>query len=478
MTTLAQVEDDNWLYTGIKNLATTYFDTTAIHNKAAEESEWMMPSKTNNHFDFQTVKDLTWADAVNKIMGSKHVKDFVGDGTALVKKAMKMGLAEVAGETATTGQTLINFITDQIVDRAQAAFASRPPVQEVFEPGTWLYVSRGKQQTVQNFEYAMAAEVSLFQDGDEIMIPDFAQEMFSPGFYVNHVSQTNQHVVYVFDAEKPITVDFETIRPATPEDKKRWDDDPNLTLVRELFFLRENKDAVEYAKFQVGDEVLFKDTPYVVRKIDAMTAVLKDDSDNIIKVDPQACTRGEPTHWKSQRPGQFRTAQFTFSPGDFAYRKIQSIDSVPKRATAILTCIRRLATVTGRTMCNCVDVWTGQQIQIDPRVLVKPPLPTRSLLDKQPAFHTFQLEVLNGYDQSTPGELHTQENKHYCYGYGMRMVFPETPTVQTEDPVVEPELVQEEVIVVPDAEPPQTEASPIMLPLAVCLAVGFLIFSQ
>ena len=82
-----------------------------MHNKLAAESEWKTPSKRSDHFDFQTVRDLTWGEAVQKIMGSKTIKDFADDGTEMVKKAMKIGLAEVLGETATTGQTLATAAT-------------------------------------------------------------------------------------------------------------------------------------------------------------------------------------------------------------------------------------------------------------------------------------------------------------------------------------------------------------------------------
>ena len=70
---IAAVEDDTTLYSGIKNLALSYYDTTSAFNKIAESSVYKTAKK---HFDFQTVKGLDWQQAVGKIMGDKAVKDF------------------------------------------------------------------------------------------------------------------------------------------------------------------------------------------------------------------------------------------------------------------------------------------------------------------------------------------------------------------------------------------------------------------
>ena len=62
ITQVAAVEDDTTLYSGIKNLALSYYDTTSAFNKIGEVAK---------HFDFQTVKGLDWQQAVGKIMGTK-----------------------------------------------------------------------------------------------------------------------------------------------------------------------------------------------------------------------------------------------------------------------------------------------------------------------------------------------------------------------------------------------------------------------
>ena len=73
----------------------------------------------------------------------------------------------------------------------------------------------------------------------------------------NHVHGTNNHLVYSFDIEGPIAVNFHDVREATAADKKKFDRDEDLTLIRELFFLRDERDNLQTTKFQVGDEVIF-----------------------------------------------------------------------------------------------------------------------------------------------------------------------------------------------------------------------------
>ena len=54
----------------------------------------------------------------------------------------------------------------------------------------------------------------------------------------------------------------------------------------------------------------------------------------------------------------FRTAEFTFTQGDFAYREVIAEDEAPWKATGILCCIEQLKT---ETQCAIVDVWTGKE---------------------------------------------------------------------------------------------------------------------
>ena len=218
----------------------------------------------------------------------------------------------------------------------------------------------------------------------------------------------------------------------------------------------------------------------MVVKAEVDTMTLKDEKNNVIAVDPQACTAGNRRHWKAQEPGQFRTAEFTFSPGDFAYRRVDRfLDRPPTtRANGILCCIREL----GPSLVHTVDVWTGKKKYIDPQELLKPPEPVLRMLDKS-VFHTFRREVLNGYDQDSPGVIHQTKYEEVCYGYDQTLVFPER---QREAP--EPaQLVSKEVVTVPDAEDDpviqkdprnQTEAAGATIPLFVALAIGFILFSQ
>ena len=205
---VAAVEDDTTLYSGIKNLALSYFDTTSAYNKIAESSVYKTAKK---HFDFQTVKGLDWQQAVGKIMGDKAVKDFGEEGKKMVKTAMKIGVGELAGEV-TLGQTVISTLADLIIDSATDAFSRDKPVQEQFEEGTWIYIDRGKKQTKQHHNQEMVGETSMFFDSDDVLVTNTAREYYSPGFYINHVHGTNNHLVYSFDIEGPIAVNFHDVR--------------------------------------------------------------------------------------------------------------------------------------------------------------------------------------------------------------------------------------------------------------------------
>ena len=134
-------------------------------------------------------------------------------------------------------------------------------------------------------------------------------------------------MVYCYDVEEPQVVHYKKIREASLQDKKSFDANTSMTLIRELFFLRENRDNLQYAKFQVGDEVIYGGRPYSCTTATAETITLKDTRGNLIDVDPQACTKGSADKWVPIQPGMFATAQFTLSIGELVYRPISTGDA-------------------------------------------------------------------------------------------------------------------------------------------------------
>ena len=183
---VAAIQDDGSLYQGMKNLALSYFDTTSEFAKGTE--------KAKDHFSFQTVKGLDWQEAVAKVLGDKSVSDFAAGGKDIAKTALK-GAFDITAGGATLSAAVVSALVDGILDSATAAFSDTKAVQEVYEEGAWVYVDRGTKQTAEHRKEEMVGQSSMFQDSDEILVRESAREYYSPGFYVNHVRNTNQHIV-------------------------------------------------------------------------------------------------------------------------------------------------------------------------------------------------------------------------------------------------------------------------------------------
>ena len=168
--TTALVEDDTSLFSGIKNLALSYFDTTSIANKHGIDLK----------------KD--WASSVADILGTEKGKEYM-------KKAIKGTIAVAEGE-ASMGAAFAGYLTDFIVDRATEAFGHKhAPIQEQFEEGTWVYIDRGQKVNKLHMREEMASESSMFFDSDETLTKDLRTKMFSPGFYISHVASSTWSTV-------------------------------------------------------------------------------------------------------------------------------------------------------------------------------------------------------------------------------------------------------------------------------------------
>ena len=108
----------------------------------------------------------------------------------------------------------------------------------------------------------------------------------------------------------------------------------------------------------------------------------------------------------------FRTAEFTLSIGEWAYRELTNNDiSAESQTTGILTCIKELH---GEN-ATCVDAWSGGLVEVDANRLVKPPYSVRRLLDSHDSFHTVRRNVMKGFQ--TAGVAKTGETTAICYGF-------------------------------------------------------------
>ena len=149
--------DETSLYEGIKNLATSYYDTTSEFNRVGKN--------VRKHFSFQTVKGMDWKHAVKKMLGKKRIEDLSETGKKMltgVLKAGVTGISALADPEAIVGSSVVGMLTDFVFDSAKSAFEMDP--REVLEQGTWVYIDRGQQHNKLVFAEEMRAEVSLFGD--------------------------------------------------------------------------------------------------------------------------------------------------------------------------------------------------------------------------------------------------------------------------------------------------------------------------
>lgn len=410
----AKIVDDTGLYDGIKNLASGYFDTVAEYNQAH--------TKQKHHFSFQTVKDMNWKTAVAKILGRETIEDVGEQGKSMLKTFIKTAVGAgtaIAAPELEIGELAVGMLSDLVIDKAVEAFAGEGDVVEVYEKGTWLYVSRGKEHHKLRTSDELVGESALFQEwGDKME----ARDLYSPAFYISHLTSSSEDVVYLYDTEETATVSHEDIRVADPTDKLRFDNDSGMTLIRELYFRREQVKSIQYPKFQVGDEVSYRSKTYTVTGGDASTITLRDRFNNTVEADPQGCTAGPRDNWRAETADMFRTVSFTFSVGDFAYRPLAAGDVPPtKRAKGVLCCI---FFYNGERV-EVFDCWTGESSIVFPNELVKPPLTVRQLMNNM-EFTNFQKRVMKRLSPEHHRlTLHTQ-HEEVCWGYNVELEFADT----------------------------------------------------
>ena len=424
------IVDDTNPYEGLKHLATGYFDTVAEYNRAH--------TKKKDHFSFQTVKDLAWGEAVGKILGKENSIGDIQEGMkSMFTAAAKAGAIATVGMIAggetlgveALGKAALGAFTDLVVEGSTRAFGQEEEEDKTYQQGTWVYVYRGKEHNKMIRAEEMASETTMFQDSDDVLASNEARKLYSPGFYISQVTSSHQTVVYVYDTQSTITVSSSEVRRANATDSAKYDGDSGMTLIRELYFSRLQVKSVEYAKFQVGDEVIFEGNKYAVTGGDAETIHLRDKFNNAREVDPQACTAGPKDHWRAEEPDQFRTVSFTFGVGDFAYRPIDGHDFAPTtRANGVLCCIFYY----DGSKVKVFDCWTGELTVVLPNDLVKPALSVRGLLNNEQAFSNFQKRVVK---RLTPLHHKLSLRTRYeevCWGYDMQLNFIDTRVLSSD----------------------------------------------
>ena len=157
----AKIVDETSLYDGMKNLATSYYDTLSEFNH-----------KKGEHFSFQSLKDLDWKSAVSKLIGGETIGQMTEAGSSVLKsgaKALSEGLLSVVGGEVGATAFAVGQLTDLIIDTAVDRF-TKEDVQEVYQQGKWIYDNKLIRST------EMAAETSMFQDKTKL------GACFHPGF--------------------------------------------------------------------------------------------------------------------------------------------------------------------------------------------------------------------------------------------------------------------------------------------------------
>lgn len=416
------VLDETSLYDGMRNLATSYYDTVSQFNRVAE-----IPKQ---HFSFQKVKGMDWKHAVKKLLGEKAIEDLSESGKKMLSGVMRAGITGVtalADPESTIAGAVIGMLSDYVFDAASSAFELEP--EETLEQGTWVYIDRGKEHNKMRFAEEMRAEVSMFGDDDEILQKDEARQLFSPGFFIAKIDKTDEAVVYAYDVEEPMHVPYSKVRKASTSDRLRWDNDVAMTEIRELFFLRKDMNNIPYCKFQIGDEVLVNGAKYVCIGGDAETLRLQSEDNKIIEVDPQAATAGPRDHWSSTAPNQFRTVAFTITVGDYVYRPLQAKDDPPTdRATGVL-CV--VSFYDGKSV-EVRDAWTGATSSCLPNDLVKPPLKARKGLNYV-QFEIFRKRAIKRMNTMNLKIVsHHPSGEDLCWGYEMTLPFVDTRVISDD----------------------------------------------
>ena len=162
---------------------------------------------------------------------------------------------------------------------------------------------------------------------------------------------------------------------------------------------------------------------YVCVDADAETITLKDEQNNILRVDPQAATAGPRSHWAAQEPEQFRTVAFTLGVGDYAYRPLSPKDSPPTDRAKGVLCV--VSSYDGDNV-EVRDAWTGLTSTCLPNDLVKPPLTIRKGLNYI-LFEIFRKRATKGLKRRTSASGKTTRREKSSAG-------PTTSTCRSSTP--------------------------------------------
>ena len=419
--------DDGSLQQGLATLATKYFDATSEHNK---HSETLL-----KHIDFQQFNNKPWDTVVQSILKGEVVGDILESGSEALKTAIKSG-ATILTESAEAagGGLIVGALTDLVVDAATDMFKQKPEIFETYERGSWVYINRGHDHNKEKQRNELEAESLMFGDYDTEMQAFESKMMYSPGFYISGLPQSGKHIVYAFDVEQSITVIDNQLRPVRDKETLvKFDQDFGMTTIRELFLLKEAREAQQYYPYQKGDEVWHENKMYVVALNDKNGVLLLDPKTNKhLRVDEQSVTPGPRSHWHSQKPGDFRTVVGTFSRGTYAYRKLQKDDNPPNpdRAKGVLCVVSYF----DGNKVQVIDCWSADMKLTNPNDIIQPTISCRSHMNNHPGFQQLKHAVVNQKPLAGLG-LNTSDYEWLCWGYEQEIPFPDVKVYSDQIPI-------------------------------------------
>lgn len=418
--------DDGSLTQGLANLATRYFDTTSEYNRTHQDKK--------KHIDFQQFNGRPWSEIVKSILGGEGaMQDMFETGTSVLKQTIKTGATVLTDSTeVASGTFLIGALTDLVIDEAVDMFKKKIEIFETYEKGQWIYIDRGKEQSKEKMIAELNAESALFGDYDSVLEADQATRMYSPGFYIEGLPSTSQHVVYAFDTQESLTVTDGKVRAIREKPTLvKFDNDEAMTTIRELYLVKQARVDQQYYPYQIGDEVIHDGKLYVVRLNDENGVIIKNKiTDKTLRVDQQSLKPGPRSHWQTQKEGDFRTAVGTFSRGTFAYRRIQPGDKPPNKSRAKgVLCI---VSYRSEEKVQVIDCWDASFTTTGVNDIIQPTIECRKQMHNYEPFKRLQRAVI--HQEPLYGlELNKTDYEWLCWGYEQKIPFSDINVYSGED---------------------------------------------
>ena len=344
--------------------------------------------------------------------------------SGLIMQKVGPALLQMVGESSITGaveavsavEGPLGILFGEVLSMAINAFQSKTGKQN-YKAGQWVLINNGETYRGINQNTGV---IELKRDTDFFgdtwyEIPDeaeFAKPNHSIGFVLGSENGDYLWSVFNYKTGKEETIHEDNLRPADERISQMMDDNPELSMIREIRFLKDHDPTLRsYLPTDPGAPVMYKGDEYTIVKCRGKEYIIQDPAGKLVAVNASELVAGitlTSSSWNNEEigfgsftslaPDALFTGEWVFFEPDSTFMSMLGKLTGKRRLQETEQKVLGMIQSVEGDEVRVVRAWDGKVVVLSHEEVTAGKNEVQQQLNNDIAAKLFKSEILNGHD--------------------------------------------------------------------------------